>query len=87
MRLARALNLLRVESSEGRPLADFISSELLRLDKLNRRETDEKILYQRQGACQLLEDLERMIAESREKYADFDTMRRQAEPTMGVGQI
>lgn len=44
-------------SPETYGMIEWVKSELARLDRLNRRELDNDVMRQRQGACQILEEL------------------------------
>jgi len=65
LRLAR--ELWDIES-QTETVKAFLSTELKRMDKLNRTETNDIILRHRQGACQVLSDLIGMVENSREMH-------------------
>jgi hypothetical protein len=70
-RLAKSMfNLGRL--NETRSAFEFFQAELIRLDSLNRKEVDVNKLFVRQGACQVLEDVIKMIAEARDRIGDFE---------------
>ena len=52
-----AKSLFYIYSSSDYNLAEFIKDEMLRLDRINRSEPDDILLRQRQGACQVLDNL------------------------------
>lgn len=52
---------------ETRGMVEWLKVELARLDTLNRKETDDAILRQRQGACQVLEAILKIADEADSK--------------------
>lgn len=71
MMLYRAMSHFR-DNPEIRPMANWIISELERLDKANRKEPIDANFRQGQGACQVLEDIIKMVESSREKESECE---------------
>ena len=61
---------------ETRAMREWMRAELARLDRANRRDADPVSIYQRQGACQALEAIERLIETADEKVEKIKSNRR-----------
>jgi hypothetical protein len=57
---------------ETRDMAEWLESELFRLDAANRHEEVDAVLKQRQGTCQVLEKILSMVAKSSEQVKKLE---------------
>ena len=72
--LQLAHTLFYINGDERYNFKEFINAELSRLDRENRREGDTVAFHQRQGACQVLQNLVEMLETADQMY---DTLKMQ----------
>jgi hypothetical protein len=71
MMLYRAMSHFQ-NNPEIRPMAIWFRTELKRLDKANRKEPIDANFRQRQGSCQVLEKIIKMVESSRERESECE---------------